>query len=83
MFSAASLFEVDFKGFTLVPLKPLCLLLQTLQKLRNLKMRKGRNFSTEGLLSMFSCQSMAGLVELDFSENTQFVDDCVMQMTKW
>lgn len=56
--------------------------IQTLQHLTHLKMRKGLYFSTDGLLSLFTCKSMSNLVELDFSENTQFVDDCVIQLTK-
>ncbi|XP_062577595.1 F-box/LRR-repeat protein 2-like [Saccostrea cucullata] len=56
--------------------------IQTLQNLTYLKMRKGVYFTTEGLLSLFTCKSMSHLGELDFSESTQFVNDCVIQMTK-
>lgn len=56
--------------------------MENLKNLKNLRLRKGTEFSTSGLLSLFSSPAVIQLTSLDLSECTGFEDSCVLQMAK-
>ncbi|XP_062582940.1 F-box/LRR-repeat protein 20-like [Saccostrea cucullata] len=65
--------------------------IKSLQNLTCLRLKGGNDFTKEGLVSLFECESylhliecrcLQQLVELDLSDSTDFDDDCVDQMIR-